>query len=379
MKRIALLGSTGSIGTQTLDVVRAFPHLLSITALAAYGRQKDLLFQQILEFSPSFVVVYDANTYQTVREAFPRVSVLFGEEGLVTIASSDEVDTLVAASSGIDAVPAILAAIEAKKEIALANKEALVACGELLCRKAKEHHVSFLPVDSEHNALYQCLSSLDGRHVKKLFLTASGGPLWRKTVDELQKVTKQEVLRHPIWHMGTKITVDSSTLVNKGLEMIEAYWLFDLPHAEIDAVIHPQSLVHGMVELCDHTVFSVMNPPSMLFPIQHVLTTPERQPSLLKGLDFSIQQTLEFFPIDEERFPSLRLAKRVIQEQGSSGSFFNAANETLVERFLADEISWCDILVKLSQLMDGHKTYPCNSLEDILAVAREAKALAHEI
>ncbi|QHP83243.1 1-deoxy-D-xylulose-5-phosphate reductoisomerase [Chlamydia suis] len=378
MKRLSLIGATGSIGKQVLQVVRSIPDAFVIETLAAYGRNRECLISQIKEFMPRMVAVRDETTYRELRKAFPKVEILLGEEGLVSVATAPSVDKTIVASSGIDALPAVIAAIREKKQLALANKESLVAAGELVTRLAKEHHVDILPIDSEHNALFQCLEGREPSTIKKLLLTASGGPLRDKSKEELQRVTLQEVLQHPVWNMGPKITVDSSTLVNKGLEIIEAFWLFGLQDVEIDAVIHPQSLIHGMVEFCDGTILSVMNPPSMLFPIQHVLTYPDRYPPVSSKLDLLTQQTLEFLPIDEERFPSVQLAKKVLHEGGSMGCFFNGANEALVQRFLSGEIAWHQIVPKLQDLVDSHRVQSCLSLEDILQIDSEARALARE-
>ncbi|AAF39204.1 1-deoxy-D-xylulose-5-phosphate reductoisomerase [Chlamydia muridarum] len=378
MKRLALIGSTGSIGKQVLQVIREIPDAFVIETLAAYGRNRESLISQIREFSPRVVAVRDETTYKELRKLFPHIEILSGEEGLIAVATAASVDMTIVASSGIDALPAVMASIQERKTIALANKESLVAAGELVTTLAKKNHVQILPIDSEHNALFQCLEGRDPSTIKKLILTASGGPLRNKSKEELQKVTLQEVLKHPIWDMGPKITVDSSTLVNKGLEIIEAFWLFGLQAVEIEAVIHPQSLIHGMVEFCDGTILSVMNPPSMLFPIQHVLTFPDRYPSIISGLNFLTNQTLEFLPIDDERFPSIRLAKDVLREGGSMGCFFNGANEALVQRFLSGEIAWYQIVSKLQTLMDKYVVRSCLSLEDILQVDSEARALASE-
>ncbi|SPN73485.1 1-deoxy-D-xylulose 5-phosphate reductoisomerase,1-deoxy-D-xylulose 5-phosphate reductoisomerase,Translation elongation factor Ts,1-deoxy-D-xylulose 5-phosphate reductoisomerase,1-deoxy-D-xylulose 5-phosphate reductoisomerase C-terminal [Chlamydia serpentis] len=379
MKHLAVLGSTGSIGRQTLEIVRRYPSKFKIIAMASYGNNSRLFFEQLEEFSPLAAAVYHEDVYKEACRRFSGIQFFLGQEGLIQLCVMDAVSMVVAASSGIEALPAILEAIKKRKMLALANKEILVCAGKLVSETAKQYNTQILPIDSEHNALYQCLEGRASEGIKKLVLTASGGPLFNKSLEELNRVTKQDILNHPIWNMGAKITVDSSTLVNKGLEIIEAYWLFDLKNIEITAVIHPQSLIHGMVELQDGSVISIMNPPDMLFPIQYALTAPERFPSPREGMDFSKKHTLDFFPIDEERFPSIRLARQVLEYQGSAGSFFNAANEILVHRFLSDEISWCDILQKLTTLMESHKVYACHSLEDILEVDGEARALAQEI
>ncbi|AAP98283.1 hypothetical protein CpB0352 [Chlamydia pneumoniae TW-183] len=379
MKHLAVLGSTGSIGRQTLEIVRRYPSEFKIISMASYGNNLRLFFQQLEEFAPLAAAVYNEEVYNEACQRFPHMQFFLGQEGLTQLCIMDTVTTVVAASSGIEALPAILESMKKGKALALANKEILVCAGELVSKTAKENGIKVLPIDSEHNALYQCLEGRTIEGIKKLILTASGGPLLNKSLEELSCVTKQDVLNHPIWNMGSKVTVDSSTLVNKGLEIIEAYWLFGLENIEILAVIHPQSLIHGMVEFLDGSVISIMNPPDMLFPIQYALTAPERFASPRDGMDFSKKQTLEFFPVDEERFPSIRLAQQVLEKQGSSGSFFNAANEVLVRRFLCEEISWCDILRKLTTLMECHKVYACHSLEDILEVDGEARALAQEI
>lgn len=379
MKRLAIFGSTGSIGRQTLTIVRSLPDTFKVVALACYGNNKEIFFDQIREFSPSIVSVYNQQLYNEMSQVFPNIQVFLGEEGLVAAATALEVDIVVAASSGIAALPAIMEAIKAGKTLALANKEVLVSAGEVIQRAIQKYSTKILPIDSEHNALYQCLEGRDSSEVSKLILTASGGPLFRKSKDEMTRVTIQDVLNHPVWNMGAKITVDSSTLINKGLEIIEAYWLFGLENAEIDAIIHPQSLIHGMVEFTDGTVLSVINPPSMLFPIQHALTAPKRYSSPCQGMDFSKNHVLEFFPIDEEKFPSIRMARQVLSNKGSSGAFFNAANEVLVYRFLSGEIAWHDILDKLAKLMENYKTFACNSLDDVLEIDKEARVFAQEI
>lgn len=379
LKNLTVFGSTGSIGQQTLRVVKSLPGEFRICALASFGRNLDLFSEQIRAFSPEVVSVYEPTSYQKLRKLFPNLRVLCGEEGLIEIATLPQVDMVVAASSGIAALPAILATIRGRKILALANKEILVAAGEIVNKLVKETGATILPIDSEHNALFQCLEGKQPHEVKKMLLTASGGPLLHKSKEELKRVSVAEVLRHPIWNMGAKISVDSSTLINKGLEMIEAYWLFGGDETEIDAVIHPQGIVHGMVEMLDGITLAVMNPPSMLFPIQHVLTYPKRCKSLGLGIDFAMQQRLDFSPIDVDRFPSICMAKSVLEAKGSAGSFFNAANEVLVHRFLDGKISWCAILTKLEKVMEKHRPYACDTLEELLIVDQEARALAQEI
>lgn len=378
MKRVAILGSTGSVGRQVLDIIRLFPTKYDVVALAAYGCNQQLLGEQVQEFSPSMVVVYDSEKALQFQAEAQDISVYSGKEGLIYVSEHDEIDLVIVASSGIASLPAVLAAIKSGKNIAIANKEILVIAGEMVCSLAKQYGVTLFPLDSEHNAIYQCLEGRDPNHIKKLVLTASGGAFWNKTDAELQQVSISEVLTHTVWKMGKKITVDSSTLMNKALEIIEAYWLFGLEKVDIQAVIHPQCIVHGMVELIDGTILSLMNPPSMLFPIQYALTFPNRDSAPQPSLDFSNPYHLDFFPINEERFPSITLAYEVLKNKGSAGCFFNAINEVLVERFLHGEIRWNDILIKLPRLMSNYRAYACHSLEDILFVDQEARALARE-
>ncbi|WP_213357780.1 1-deoxy-D-xylulose-5-phosphate reductoisomerase [Chlamydiifrater phoenicopteri] len=377
MKNLAVLGSTGSIGTQTLEVVRRFPTSLSVFLLSAAGNKLDLLREQIKTFSPKVVYVASKERARALANEFSSLSVLCDENELTQVVAQKEVDILVAASSGISALPVILSAIQSKKTIALANKEVMVCAGELVRNLVKKTGARLLPVDSEHNAIFQCLQEKPLEEVSRIILTASGGPFLNKSLDELEKVSIKDVLNHPTWTMGPKVTVDSSTLVNKGLELIEARWLFDCPIEKLEAVVHPSSSVHGMVEWIDGHVHMVMNRPSMLYPIQHVLTLDEgRKKGSLNFWNFKESFSLDFSPIDEQKFLGFALAKRAIQQGLSMPCFFNAANEVLVKRFLRGEISWKQITTKLSDLMDVHDPTPCSSLESILEVDREAGLLA---
>lgn len=378
MKRVAILGSTGSVGQQVLNIIQLFPEKYDVIALAVHGRNEQEILKQIQKFTPSMVAVYDQEKKSSIQKQVNNIKVVSGKEGLIHIATHSDIDLLIVASSGIASLPAVLAAIRTGKNIAIANKEILVVAGEFVCSLAKQHNVAIFPLDSEHNAIYQCLEGRDSKHIRQLVLTASGGNFWNKTLKELEQVSINDVLNHSVWKMGKKITVDSSTLMNKALELIEAYWLFDVENADLQAVIHPQCIVHGMVEFIDGTVLALMNPPSMLFPIQYALTCPEREMAPCPGLNFSSSYHLDFFPIDEERFPSIRLAKEVLKTKGSSGCFFNAINEVLVERFLLGEIRWMDILDKIQCLMNDHRAYTCHSLEDVLFVDQEARALAQK-
>lgn len=378
MKRVAVFGSTGSVGKQVLEIIRKLPFQYRVVALASYGRSEALFKKQIQEFSPTLAVIYDQNKAQQLLPVTSNVQLYAGSEGLEFMATHDDVDVVVAAASGVESLPAVLAAIKARKQILIANKEILVMAGELISSLAAQYGVSLFPLDSEHNALYQCLEGRDPKDVSKLILTASGGPFWNKSDEELRSVTIQDVLKHPVWNMGRKISVDSATLMNKALEIIEAYWLFGIEHAEISAVIHPQCIVHGIVEFIDGTMVSVMNPPSMLFPIQYALTSPQRCSAPKRGIDLSSSLHLDFFAISEERFPSIVMAKEVLRMKGSSGCFFNAVNDVLVERFLNGDIQWHDILAKVQYLMNQYHSHPYYSLDDILLVDQEARAIARK-
>ncbi|WP_213318422.1 1-deoxy-D-xylulose-5-phosphate reductoisomerase [Chlamydiifrater volucris] len=381
MKSLAILGSTGSIGTQTLEVVKRFPGSFSVFLLSAAGSKTSLLREQIRIFAPRIVYVASKEVAKSLSREFSScgVTVLSNEDELSQIVAQREVDVLVAASSGISALPIILSAIRAKKTIALANKEVMVCAGELVRNLVKQTGARLLPVDSEHNAIFQCLQEKPLEEVSRVILTASGGPFLNKTLDDLKEVSVKDVLNHPTWTMGPKITVDSSTLVNKGLELIEARWLFDCAPDKLEAVIHPSSSVHGMVEWIDGHVHMVMNRPSMLYPIQHVLTLDEgRKGGSFDFWNFKEPFSLDFSPIDETKFLGFSLAKRAIQQGLSMPCFFNAANEVLVNRFLRGEISWKQITTKLSDLMDSHNPIPCSSLESILEVDQEAGLLASQ-
>ena len=369
MKKITILGSTGSIGTQTLDVVRKNKDNFEVVAISA-NSSVDLLLEQILEFSPKYVAVYNEESANKLKDMIPNninIEVLSSMEGLVKICELEEVDVVLTAVVGMIGLVPTMAAIKAKKTIALANKETLVTAGELVMREAKKNNVKILPVDSEHSAVFQCLNGERHEDIEKIILTASGGPFRGKTKEELVNVTKNEALKHPNWEMGRKISIDSSTLMNKGLEVIEAKWLFDVDVEDIDVVVHPQSIVHSMVSFRDSSVMAQMGCPDMRLPIEYALTYPER-------LDLAKIATLTFEKPDMETFPCLELAFRALKLGGTYAAALNSANEFLVNEFLNDKIGFYDIPYYIEKTLDCHKNRVNPTLEDILEVDKETRA-----
>ncbi len=375
-KKLTILGSTGSIGTQTLEIVR---HLnLEVVGLAACS-SIDLLYEQIQEFHPKIVAVYEEKKALELQKKVPGTRIVAGFEGLIEVAAYSEATLVVSAMTGSIGIAPTLAAIEAKKNIALANKEVLVGAGELVMRRAKELGVMILPVDSEHSALFQCLEHKNPEEVRRLILTASGGPFFHLPVEELGKITVESALKHPSWNMGPKVTIDSSTLMNKGLEVIEAFHLFQRPLAEIDVVVHPQSVIHSMVEMQDGSLFAQMSEPSMIFPIQYAITWPLRPSGFMPSFPFTKYPKLEFFSMEKGKFICLDLAYDALKEGGSFPCYLNAANEVLVSRFLDKEISWLDIGMKLDKLLSCHKKETPSTLEAIFAVDAAARREAQTI
>ena len=376
MQQLAILGSTGSIGVNALNVARHLSDQFKVTTLAA-GRNIDLLEQQIHEFSPEVVAVYDE---QAAKELKGRLSgttrVVAGMEGLLEVAAYDGVDFVVSAITGTIGLQPTLAAIEAGKNVGLANKESLVSGGELVMKRVKEKGVNLLPIDSEHSALFQSLHSGKKSEVQRLILTASGGPFRSHTAEQLQQVTADEALNHPNWKMGPKVTVDSSTLMNKGLEVIEAHWLFDIPMEKIDVVVHPQSIIHSMVEFNDGSIIAQMGEPDMIVPIQYAMTYPDRLPGTLPRFDFTKSRSLEFHQPDRLKFRCLQLAFDAIHEGGSLPCYMNAANEVLVDRFLARQIEWHEIGTTLENLMTRHQIQRNLDLESLLAIDSLARTEA---
>ncbi len=360
-----------------MGVVRHLPEQFQVHSLAVHSNI-DLLEKQINEFHPQFAVVFDPASALVLQKRTPHVPILSGLDGLNVAASDAEIDFVMLAMSGSVGLHPALAAISAKKQIGLANKEILVMAGEMISKLAKEQSVELLPVDSEHNALFQCLRNEPLSSVRRLILTASGGPFRTKTLEQLEKVSLKEALCHPNWSMGPKITVDSSTLLNKGLEMIEARWLFGIEPERMDVVVHPQSIVHSLVEYVDGSMLAQLSEPNMVLPIQYAMTYPERKPGLLAPFDFQKFSQLTFEPPDKEKFLCLQLALDALQEGGSCPCALNAAGEVLVERFLSGGISWINIGRKLEKLMSSHRRSNMLSLDSILSVDRETRELARQ-
>lgn len=368
MKKISILGSTGSIGTQTLDVVRKNRDKFEVVAISA-NSSINLLLEQIKEFKPRYVAVYNENSAKELKEMIPsdiKIEVLRGMEGLITISSLDEIDVLLTAIVGMIGLVPTLEAIKKGKTIALANKETLVTAGQLVMEEAKKRNVAILPVDSEHSAIFQCLNGESKKEIESIILTASGGPFRGKSKNDLINVTKNEALKHPNWSMGRKISIDSSTLMNKGLEVIEAKWLFDVNSDKIDVVVHPQSIIHSMVQFVDSSIIAQMGCPDMKLPIQYALTYPERILNDFERLDFSKLSSLTFEKPDLNTFPCLKLAYDSLNMGGTYSAVLNAANEVLVNEFLEDKIKFYDIPYYIEKTLDAHKSIEKPTLEEIL-------------
>ncbi len=371
MKKISILGSTGSIGTQTLEVVREQKDI-QVVGLAA-GKNIQLLEEQIREFKPQVVCVAELeDAKKLAAEVFDvSVKIVNGMEGLIEVATLEEAEIVVTAVVGMMGIKPTIAAIEAKKHIALANKETLVTAGHIIMPLAKEHGVHILPVDSEHSAIYQCLQGNDKRDVYKIYLTASGGPFRGKTKEELQDVELEDALKHPNWEMGQKITIDSSTLINKGLEVMEAKWLFDMPVEKIQVVVQPQSIIHSMVEYEDGAVMAQLGTADMKLPIQYALYYPERRFLPGERLDFSELQSITFEKPDMGTFSGLKLAFVAGKIGGSMPTVYNAANEKAVSLFLEKKITYLQITEIVETCMKEHKVVINPSIDEILNIENE--------
>ncbi|MBP1708269.1 MAG: 1-deoxy-D-xylulose 5-phosphate reductoisomerase [Deltaproteobacteria bacterium] len=383
MKRLAVLGSTGSIGVNTLDIVRQFPDRFEVVGLSA-GLNSQLLKQQILEFRPKVVSLLNTGLTETLRRELSSVPVeiVHGVEGLIRVATHPDVDQVVSALVGAVGLIPTLSAIKTGKAIALANKETLVMAGKIIMEEARRNHTQLLPIDSEHSAIFQSLLGHRREDVHRIILTASGGPFFKLSPRELETVTAREALQHPNWEMGRKITIDSASLMNKGLEVIEAHWLFDMPVEKIDVQIHPQSVVHSMVEYVDGSVVAQMGITDMRVPISYALTFPERLPLNLPRLNLLQKGELSFFPPDPERFPCLTLAYRSIQIGETLPAVLNAANEIAVSAFLEGSLKFTDLPLLIQQVMNQHEVKPVKTVEDILRADQwgreKSKALLQE-
>lgn len=380
MKRLSILGSTGSIGVNTLDIVSQFPERFEVVGLSA-GRNKELLKQQILRFRPKLVSVLNQELLEALQRELPNVPVeiVHGVEGLIRVATHPEVDQVVSAIVGAVGLIPTLSAIKTGKSIALANKESLVMAGKIMMEEARKNRVQILPVDSEHSAIFQSLLGHQKQDVHRLILTASGGPFRDSPLSRLHDVTVNEALNHPRWTMGKKITIDSASLMNKGLEVIEAHWLFNIPVEKIAVLIHPQSVVHSMVEYVDGSIVGQMGITDMKIPISYALSFPERLNLNLPPLDLSKSEALTFSPPDLQRFPCLRLAYQSIEMGETMPAILNAANEVAVSAFLEGSLKFTEIPPLLQRVMGEHEVKPVHTIEDILRAdhwARErAKAL----
>jgi 1-deoxy-D-xylulose-5-phosphate reductoisomerase len=377
VKRIAILGSTGSIGTNTLDVIEHLGPGYRVAALSAH-RQSDKLLEQVRRFTPAAVAVSDDEQCDRVAAALrgSATRVYRGAAGVVEMVRRDDVDVVVAAIVGAAGLPAAFAAVEAGKTLALANKEALVVAGSLLIPEARQRGVSLLPVDSEHSAVFQALQCGQPREIRRIILTASGGPFRTASAQQIESATLADALNHPTWRMGGKITIDSATMFNKGLELIEACWLFDVPPDKVEVVIHPESVIHSMVEFVDGSVIAQLSPPDMRTPIQYALTYPQRAEGISRRLDLTAALSLNFHPPDPQRFPALRLARDVAKSGGTAGAVMNAANETAVEAFMGGRIAFGGITRAVERTLQRHRLQPAPSMDDLLGADRWARATA---
>lgn len=376
MKKISVIGSTGSIGTQTLDVAQQHAEHFCVEGLAA-GRNTELFTEQVNRFKPKKASVADKASAELVRPYLPTgVELFYGEEGLIEVAAGTDADTVVTAIVGSAGLPSTLAAISAGKHIALANKETLVTAGQIVTDLAREKGVSLLPVDSEHSAIFQCLNGERREDVEKIILTASGGSFRNLSREQLQHVTVEDALKHPNWSMGAKITIDSATMVNKGLEVMEARWLFGMEFDQIGVLLHPESIVHSFVEYRDGSVIAQLGNPDMRVPIQYALTYPERWPSETKRLSLSEAGQLHFREMDMERYPCLRLAYQCGKMGGTAPSVFNAANEVAVARFLNREIPFLRIESLIEEVLSRHETQAAKDLDTIFEADRWARETA---
>ncbi len=367
MKNVVILGSTGSIGKSTLDVIRNLKHKYTVAALSA-NSQWELLSKQVNEFKPESVSLADERCVDSLRNSLTdnSVQILTGEDSVRKMVSRENIDIVLSAIVGGAGLPAAIEVIKNRKTLALANKEALVMAGGLIMPMAKENDVSVIPVDSEHSAVLQALRAGRRDEVKKIIITASGGPFRNHPIEKLSEVTKEEALNHPTWSMGNKITIDSATMMNKALEVIEAKWLFDLDATQIEVVIHPESIIHSLVEFCDGSVIAQMGLPDMRVPIQFALTYPDRENGNVESLDLAKLGTLNFQKPDMDKFPALRLGYEVVEKGGTMGATFNAANEVAVQEFLDNKIKFTDIAKAVEHVMNKHNFISEPTLQDIM-------------
>jgi len=378
MKRIALLGSTGSIGRQATEVVDWFNEEFSFVALAAHSNV-ELLARQVEKYRPEVAVIYDETRYEELKNRLPffKGEILTGMEGLIQAASWGTADIVITAVSGVIGLLPTIKAIEAGKDIALANKETLVAGGSIVMDLARRHGVKILPVDSEHSAIFQCLE--EGQEIEKILLTASGGPFRTMDREGMDKITPAMALKHPTWQMGNKITIDSATMMNKGLEVIEARWLFDVSFDDIVVVVHPQSIIHSMVQYQDGSILGHLGKTDMRIPIQYALTYPERRKNNLTRIDFAKLAQITFEAPDMSKFPCLKIAFEAGKAGGTYPTVMNASNEVLVSLFLQEKVGFMDIPIIIERILTKHQNKKEPSLEDIIEADRWARSMIQEV
>lgn len=375
-KRISILGSTGSIGTQTVDVLDSIN--AEVTALTTNKNIK-LLEQQARKLKPKLAVAFDEKAAEDLKIALAdtNIKVESGMDGLIHAAAMEDTDTVVTAVVGMVGLLPTIAAIDAGHDIALANKETLVCAGSIVNEAAKKKGVKILPVDSEHSAIFQCVQAAQGNKLDKIILTASGGPFFGKKYDELKNVTREQALKHPNWSMGAKITIDSATMFNKGLELIEAMWLYDMPQEKIEIVVHRESIIHSLIEFEDGAVLAQLDVPDMRLPIQYALTYPERVPCKMERLNLAKVGKMTFFAPDETAFPALKLARKAASLKGNMGAVMNGANEAAVELFLKEKIGFLDIPELVNNAMEQIKYKQNITLDDVIMYDKQARELVN--
>lgn len=379
VKSLCILGSTGSIGTQSLEVARELG--IKISSLSANSNVR-LLEEQVREFNPKYATVFDPNLYKTLKDNLKDTNtiVLSGMDGLCRSVCEPECDMVLNSLVGMIGLIPTITAIESKKDVALANKETLVVGGKIVKEKAKENGVKIIPIDSEHSAIFQCIQGCNDAHeIKKIILTASGGPFFGKSREELSNVTVDQALKHPNWSMGSKITIDSATMMNKGLEIIEACHLFDIPESKIDVLIHRESIVHSMVEYKDNAIIAQLGIPSMKIPIQYAFTYPERMCSSVGALDLAKISTLTFYEPDENNFGSMKLCRRAFKESGTMPAVLNGANEEAVNLFLAGKIKFLEIEQIVETAMNNISVCKEYKIDDIMEADAQARDFVHRI
>ncbi|MFK8043960.1 MAG: 1-deoxy-D-xylulose-5-phosphate reductoisomerase [Crocinitomicaceae bacterium] len=376
IKKIAVLGSTGSIGTQTLEVVAAYPNRFEVIVLTA-NRNADLLIEQAILFKPNSVVIVDEAKYETVKDALwdQDIKVYAGEKALAEIVEMKEIDIVLTALMGYSGLKPTLKAIEAGKTIALANKETMVVAGEIITKFAKQKGVNIYPVDSEHSAIFQCIVGEFHNPIEKIYLTASGGPFRGRTKAQLESITKEQALKHPNWEMGAKITIDSATMMNKGLEVIEAKWLFGLKNSQIDVIVHPQSIIHSIAQFEDGSMKAQMGLPDMKLPIQFAMTYPDRLKTDYERFDFLNYPNLTFEKPNLDTFTNLQLAFDAMEKGGNAPCVLNAANEVTVDAFLHDQISFLDISIINDKVMNAFDYIEKPKIEDLFETDRISRIL----